>query len=109
MSKFYNSSLDRVPKTGGSVRLTIGTDGATANEAFQAASTPCKKVWISASKKEVRVNIGSVCAADTGMALPIREGSSYSGEILVLEIDDINALYFYGSVDGETVDILYRE
>jgi len=109
MSKFYNSSLDRVPKTGGSVRLTIGTDGATANEAFQAASTPCKKVWISASKKDMRVTIGTNCTAITGMALPIRKSSEYSGEILVLDIDDINALYFYGAVADETVDILWRE
>lgn len=109
LSKFYNTSLNRVPNSGGSVRLTIGTNGATANEAFQVASTPCKKVWISASKKDMRVTIGTNCTAITGMALPIRDSSSYSGEILVLEIDDINALYFYGAVDDETVDILYRE
>lgn len=109
MSKFYNSNVDRVPNAGGSVRLTIGTDGATANEAFQTASTPCKKVWISGDRKEMRVTIGINCTATTGIALPIRSGSSYSGELLVLEIDDINKLYFYGSVDGRTVDILYRE
>ena len=109
MSKFYNSDLSRVPKAGGSVRLTIGTDGETANEAFQTASTPCKKVWISADRKEIRVNISTACTATIGMACPIRDGSSYSGELLVLEIDDINKLFFYGSTAGRTVDILYRE
>lgn len=109
MSKYYNQKLDVVPNSGGSVRLTIGTDGGTANEAFQTTSTPCKKVWISADRKEIRVNIGSACEATTGMAVPIRDGSTYSGELLVLEIDDINKLYFYGSTDGRTVDILYRE
>lgn len=110
MSKFYGSSLDRVPNSGGSVRLTIGTDGGTGNEAFQTTSTPCKKVWISAERKQMRVNIGSRCTISTGMSLPIRDGgSAYSGELLVLEIDDINKLYFYGAVDGKTVDILYRE
>ncbi len=109
MSKFYNQSLDRVPNDGGSVRLTIGTDGETANEAFQTTSTPCKKVWISADRKEIRVTIGINCTATTGIAVPIREGSTYSGELLVLEIDDINKLYFYGGVAGRTIDILYRE
>lgn len=109
MSKFYNSNVDRVPNAGGSVRLTIGTTGATANEAFQSTSTPCKKVWICGDKKEIRVNIGSACTATTGITIPIRDGSTYSGELLVLEIDDINKLYFYGADDGRTVDILYRE
>jgi len=109
MSKFYNSNVNRVPNDGGSVRLTIGTTGATANEAFQTTSTPCKKVWISADRKEIRVNFSTACTATTGMAVPIREGSTYTGELLVLEIDDINKLFFYGTVDGRTVDILYRE
>lgn len=104
MSKYYNQRLDVVPNSGGSVRLTIAS-----NVAHQTASTPCKKVWISADRKEIRVNIGSACEATTGIAVPIRDGSSYSGELLVLEIDDINVLYFYGSADGRTVDILYRE
>ena len=104
MSKYYNQRLDVVPNSGGSVRLTIAS-----NVAHQTTSTPCKKVWISASKKDMRVDIGSACEATTGMALPIRNSSSYSGELLVLEIDDINKLYFYGNVDDETVDILYRE
>ena len=109
MSKYYNKRLDVVPNSGGSVRLTIGTTGSTSNEAFQTTSTPCKKVWISGDRKEIRVNIGSACEATTGIAVPIRDGSSYSGELLVLEIDDINKLYFYGNVDGRTIDILYRE
>jgi len=109
MSKFYNSSLDRVPNDGGSVRLVIGTTGATGNEAFQTTSTPCKKVWISADRKEIRVTIGTNCTATTGITVPIREGSTYTGELLVLEIDDINKLFFYGTVDGRNVDILYRE
>lgn len=104
MSKYYNQRLDVVPNSGGSVRLTIAS-----NVAHQTTSTPCKKVWISAERKEIRVNIGSACEATTGMALPIRDGSSYSGELLVLEIDDINKLYFYSTVDGKIVDILYRE
>lgn len=109
MSKFYNSDVSRVPNTGGSVRLTIGTDGETANEAFQTTSTPCKKVWICGDRKEIRVNIGAACTATTGIAIPIRDGSTYSGELLVLEIDDINKLFFYGSTAGRTIDILYRE
>ena len=104
MSKFYNSNVNRVPNSGGSVQLTIAS-----NVAHQTTSTPCKKVWISADRKEIRVNIGSACIVTTGMAVPIRDGSTYTGELLVLEIDDINKLYFYGSADGRIVHILYRE
>lgn len=104
MSKFYNSNVNRIPNSGGSVRLTIAS-----NVAHQTTSTPCKKVWICGDRKEIRVTIGTTCTSTTGIAVPIRDGSSYSGELIVLEIDDINKLYFYGSVDGRTVDILYRE
>ena len=104
MSKFYNSNVNRVPNSGGSVRLTIAS-----NVAHQTTSTPCKKVWICADRKEIRVNIGTACTVTTGITLPIRDGSTYSGDLLILEIADINKLYFYGSADGRTVDILYRE
>ena len=108
MSKYYNTSLDKVPNTGGSVRLTIGTDGATANEAFQTTSTPCKKVWLIASRGDIRVNIGSACTADTGIPVSYEVGTT--GTLpLMLEIDDINNLYFYGATTGKTIDILYRE
>lgn len=103
MSKYYNTSVDKVPNTGGSVRLTIGTTGGVANLAHQTTSTPCKRVWIMPSANTVRVTIGTTCSNTTGIALasttiPVR-----------LEIDDINELYFYGSGGSETVDILYRE
>lgn len=103
MSKFYNKSLDKVPKSGGSVRLTIAT-----NAAHQAASTPCKKVWLIASRGDIRVDIGSVCTNITGIPVPYEVGTT--GTLpLMLEIDDINALYFYGATNGKVIDILYRE
>lgn len=103
MSKFYNQSLDKVPKSGGSVRLTIAS-----NVAHQTSSTPCKKVWLIASRGDIRVNIGSECEVDTGIPVSYEVGTT--GTLpLMLEIDDINALYFYGATDDKTIDILYRE
>lgn len=103
MSKFYNTSLDKVPNSGSSVRLTIGTDGATTNEAFQTTSTPCKKVWMMPSAGgDIRLKIGEACAATTGVSL------ANVTKPFPLEIDDINKLFFYGET-GATIDILYRE
>jgi len=111
MRKYYNKKLGVVPNSGGSVRLTIGTTGSTANEAFQSTSTPCKKVWIIGSKNDIRVKIGEACTANTGIPIPAYSTTAQSVWYLPLEIeiDDINKLYFYGATDTETVDILYRE
>ena len=104
MSKFVNSSLDRVPNSGGHVRLTIA-----ANHAHQVASTPCKKVWLVANRGDIRVNIGSACT-DTTVGIPVSYEVGTTGTLpLMLEIDDINALYFYGATNDKVIDILYRE
>lgn len=104
MSKYYNTSLDRVPNTGGSVQLTMETTGGVASQAHQSTSTPCKKVWIMPSADTTRVNIGSAC---TGTTIGMRLASTTIP--VMIEIDDINMLYFYGSSNDETIDILYRE
>ena len=103
MSKFYNTSVDKVPNSGGSVRLTISS-----NVAHQTTSTPCKKVWLIANRGDIRVTFGSVCEATTGIPVPYEVGTT--GTLpLMLEIDDINALYFYGVTDDKVIDILWRE
>ncbi|GAG80756.1 unnamed protein product [marine sediment metagenome] len=104
MSKFYNTSVSRVPNTGGSVQLTVGTTGGVANQAHQPTSTPCKRVWIMPSADTTRVNIGSAC---TGTTIGMRLASTTIP--VMIEIDDINKLYFYGSSNNETIDILWRE
>lgn len=107
MSKYYNKSLNAVPNSGGSVRMTIASTVATGNDG---TSLPCKKVWLVADNKEVRVRIGTACTATTGMALPyIKDGDVYKGVPLMLEIDDVSSLYFYCASDGRTIDCLYRE
>jgi hypothetical protein len=106
MSKFYNSSLDRTPNTGGSVRMTIASNIAQGNDGV---SLPCKRVWLMANNKEVRVNIGSTCTAITGMQLPYIDGATYRGDPLMLEIDDVSSLHFYCGSDGRVIDCLYRE
>ena len=106
MSKFYNHRLDRVPNSGGSVRMTIATNVAQGNDG---TSLPCKRVWLMANNKEVRVTIGTACTATTGIALPYIDGDTYRGVPLMLEIDDVASLYFYCASDGRVIDCLYRE
>lgn len=106
MNKYTNSSLDRVPEKGGSVRMTIADTVAQGNAGV---SLPCKRVWLMADKKEVRVNIGSACTAITGMQLPFIDGSTYEFGPLMLEIDDVSALYFYCATDDRVIDCLYRK
>ena len=106
MSKYYNSSLDRVPNSGGSVRMTIAANVAQGNGG---TSLACKRVWLVANNKEVRVNIGSACTAITGIQLPYMDGDTYRGDYLVLDIDDVSSLYFYCGSNGRVIDCLYRE
>lgn len=106
MSKYLNQSLDAVPGMGGSVRMTIASNVAQGNGG---TSLACKRVWLIADKKEVRVNIGAACTAINGISLGYIDGSSYAGGYLMLEIDDVSSLYFYCGSDGRTIDCLYRQ
>lgn len=113
MSKYYNTSLNRVPNTGGSNRVSIPVSpyeirGGTG--AGGATSVPCKECWIEAVKTlgtDIRVNIGSFCTGTAqGFHVP-EQGVDY--KYLHIPIDDLNKLYFTGTVDTERVDILWRE
>lgn len=110
MGKFYNTSLDRVPNTGGSNRITIpatpfqirggtGTGGAT--------SVSCKEALLLCpnGSSDLKVNIGTVCTATTGIKVP-EAGVDFM--FMRIAIDDLNKLYFIGT-EGDFCDILYRE
>ena len=105
MSKYRNSNVNRPSGGGGSVRMTIAATVAQGNDG---TSLPCRKVWLIADKKEVRVNIGAACTAITGVQLGYIDGSSYAGHYLELEVDDVDLLYFYCGSDGRNIDCLYR-
>ena len=105
MSKYENQSLAVVPGSGGSVRMTIAGTTAQGNDGD---TLPCKKVWLIADKKEVRVRIDTACTATTGMQLGYIDGSSYGGHVLELEIDDVNKLHFYCASADRNIDCLYR-
>jgi len=105
MSKKANTLLNIVPSAGGSVRVTIASNAGQGNGGN---SLPCKKCWIvgdSANTGTVRVEIGDACGSTEGIPVP-EFGTNHF--VLDLEIDDVSKLYFYGSVDGDKVDILYR-
>jgi len=105
-SKYENSSVDRVPAGGGSIRMTIASNVAQGNGG---TSLPCKRIWLQANNKEVRVTIGTACTATTGIQLPYVDGDTYRGTYLMLEIADVSSLYFYCGSDGRVIDCLYRE
>lgn len=107
MSVYKNTLVNRVPDGTkcSSVRMTIASTVAQGNDG---TALPCKKVWLVASNKEVRVNFGSACTAITGMQLPYIDEDDYKGVPLELEIDDVANLYFYCASDGRTIDCLYR-
>lgn len=107
MSNLENTSLDKVPSgaRSGSVRMTIVGTTAQGNDG---TTLPCKRVWLVANNKNVRVTFGTACTATTGMALPYIDGDTYRGVPLMLEIDDVNSLYFYCVSAGRTIDCLYR-
>lgn len=105
MSKYANRRLDIVPSEGGSVRVTIDDNVGQGNDG---TSLPCKKCWIigdSSNTGNIRVTIGTDCTSTTG--IPVPEFGTHHF-VLPLEIDDVSSLYFYGSVDADKVDILYR-
>lgn len=110
MSKFYNTSLDRVPNTGGSNRVTIPATpfqirGGTSTGG--ATSVPCKEALLLCpnGSSNLRVNIGTACTTTTGIKVP-EAGVDFM--FMRIAINDLNKLYFIGT-EGDFCDILYRE
>jgi len=104
-SKYYNKLLNVVPTGGGSIRMTIASNVAQGNDA---TSLPCKRVWLIADATDVRVTIGTACTATTGIPVPYFDATLGAYTPLMLEIDDVSSLYFYGGTDAKVVDCLYR-
>lgn len=114
MSKFYNARLDIVSTSGGSNRVTIPADpfqirGGTGADG--ATSVPCREAWLScpSGSSGIKVTIGTTCEDETGIRVPeqglLKENEMY----LRIPIDDLNKLYFVGTVPNDVVDILFRE
>jgi len=107
MSKFYNTSVNKVPNSGGSNQVTIpaGTTIRGGSGTGGATSIPCKAAWLQlVSGSGVRVNIGTTASASIGIAVP----AAALGIPLFIPIDDLNKLYFIGT-ENDVVDVLYRE
>ena len=114
MSKFANLTLDIVSDDGGSNRVTIpatpfqirggtGTGGAT--------SVPCREAWLScpSGSSSIKVRIGTACTSTTGIKVPEQGLANENEMYLRIPIDDLNRLYFVGTVQSDVVDILYRK
>ena len=87
---------------GGSERVAIASNVA------QATTQVCRKVILVATLGNagtIRVNIGSACTADTG--IPVTIDVANVKNHIQLDIEDVGLLYFYGTDDADTVDILW--
>lgn len=105
INKYTNTQTNRVAGGGGSIRLTIAS-----NAARQTTSTPIRKAYIQCAAGNtgiVKVNVYAAASATLGLQVPevVDDGAGP----LVLEVDDLNALYFYGATNDDTVDILYTK
>ena len=87
---------------GGSERVTIASNVA------QATAQVCRKVILVATLGNagtIRVNIGSACAADTGIPVTIDVANVQNH--IQLDIEDVGLLYFHGTSDADTVDLIW--
>ena len=107
MSVYENTSLTRVPASGGSVRVTIVSNVGQGNGGTSLPCKECQLVAASGNAGNMRVRVGTACTATTGIPVPKFGTNHY---MLTIPIDDVSSLYFYSSdSDDDIVDILYRK
>lgn len=99
MSKFYNTSLNRVNKGGGSQRVTL--PGATTTTATSQACKFCRIQVMSTNTEVVRVRLDDTCSATTGVEIPTNP------TLTPYTISNLNQLNFYSADTDAIVDIEY--
>lgn len=101
--------LDRNSKTGGSVRLTLGTTATNGSVVTKEAQGPkleivsCLIQVHSTAAGTLRMNIGARASATVGAAVPT------GGALTPLPISNLNQIYFLSTAEGDIIDILYRQ
>lgn len=120
---YHNTDSTRVPSSGGAVAVTIASSVGQGNGG---TSIPCKVCLIKAgfqsdgSKNDgfIRMNLCAAATSVLGIIVPMANAVSIGNSVVSvmvdsppmrIEIDDINKLYFWGSDDGDVVDVLYRK
>jgi len=105
-------SISENSETWGSVRVTIPATPYTV-QANAGTSIACRECWVIAAEAnttEIRVKVGSACAAATGIPCPKSVDHANHGSTvpLRLPVTDVNLLYFIGGTQNDVVDIIYR-
>jgi len=113
-----NGKLDIVPMYGGACQVAISSNTGQGNGG---TSLACKKVILAAPPGNtgyIRVNLCASATSVLGVVVPNGPaGASISACLsdavqptpMELEIDDVSKLYFWGAVDGDVVDLIYRQ
>jgi len=117
-SDTYNTDINCVPKDGGAIAVTIASKVGQGNDG---TSQPCKRVYVQgaiSNASYTMMNINAAATSVLGIGLPNGGGMGTSITVfvstqvtpppMVLEIDDVNKLYFWNATDGDIVNILYR-
>lgn len=107
-SKASNFRTDITSRGGGAVTVAIASNVGRGNGG---TALPCRKCYVQArqaNSNPIQVNINAAATAALGITLPYHvTGAGVSNGWLELEIDDVSKLYFYGSTNGDDIDILY--
>ena len=104
MASKYDGSRPAICRTGGSVAVAIA---ATVGRGNAGVALPCKGCLVMArtgNGARIRMNIGAAATGDLGIELPESTGS---GSPFWVPISDVSQLYFYGTNNGDDVDITY--
>ena len=109
LQPMHNSQTTFNSSAGGSLQIVIPATP-FAIQANAGVSQPCRSCIMvagSGNTSAIRVQIGAVCTATTG--IPVPKASTTSGTTyLSIPIDDLNLLYFIGGTQNDVVDILWR-
>lgn len=114
----FNTDLNKVPKDGGAVAVTIASKAGQGNDG---TSLPCKKVWVQGALSNASytmMNVNTAATSVLGICIPNSGVLAATITAIVsttmvpppmeFEIDDVSKLYFWNATDGDIVNIVYR-
>ena len=113
-SEYAGTALGVVPAKVGLCEVVLSANATLAGNS--AVSLPCKEVYIFAAVSNTKMAFVSFSSANVSRAMPIPMitaqavlSSCHQASPLVFTIDDVSNLWFFGTVDDEAVEVMYRQ